>query len=104
MPSRFEPCGLGQLMSMRYANIPVVRATGGLKDTVNDYTQDKKNATGFAFSEATPAAFNKAVDVAVETWKRPATWKRIMGNAARRDSSWDASAAAYAEMYQSLID
>jgi len=104
MPSRFEPCGLGQLMSMRYANIPVVRATGGLKDTVTDYTQDKKNATGFAFSDATPAAFDEAVNTAVDTWKRPTTWKRIMGNAARRDSSWDASAAAYAEMYQSLID
>ncbi|MDX8392521.1 MAG: glycogen synthase GlgA [Mariprofundaceae bacterium] len=104
MPSRFEPCGLGQLMAMRYANIPVVRTTGGLKDTVTDYAQDKKNATGFAFADATPAAFGEAVDAAVATWKRPTTWKHIMGNAVRRDSSWDTSATAYAELYQTLLN
>ncbi len=104
MPSRFEPCGLGQLMAMRYANVPVVRSTGGLKDTVSDYMQNKKTATGFAFSKATPAAFKEAVHAAVNTWKHPAKWKRITGNAMRRDSSWKVSASDYAKLYQSLID
>ncbi|PIS19095.1 MAG: glycogen synthase GlgA [Zetaproteobacteria bacterium CG12_big_fil_rev_8_21_14_0_65_55_1124] len=104
MPSRFEPCGLGQLMAMRYGNIPVVRATGGLKDTVTDYAQDKPNATGFAFEEANPAAFRAAVSAAVEVWRKPASWKRIVSNAVRRDSSWDASASTYLELYTSLKD
>jgi len=104
MPSRFEPCGLGQLMAMRYANIPVVRSTGGLKDTVTDYAQNKKAATGFAFEEASPAAFKQAVDAAVSAWKHPTTWKRIMGNAMGRDSSWDASAGDYIKLYHSLSD
>jgi starch synthase len=102
MPSRFEPCGLGQLMAMRYGNVPVVRATGGLKDTVTDYAQDKAQATGFAFAEANPAAFGDAVASAVEVWRKPAAWKRIVGNAVRRDSSWDASASTYLEMYVAL--
>ncbi|MDQ6972815.1 MAG: glycosyltransferase, partial [Mariprofundaceae bacterium] len=102
MPSRFEPCGLGQLMAMRYANIPVVRATGGLKDTVTDYALDKSKATGFAFDEASPEAFEHALNSAVEVWRKPAVWKRIMGNAARRDSTWDASASEYINLYSSL--
>jgi len=104
MPSRFEPCGLGQLMAMRYANIPVVRATGGLKDTVTDYAQDKMHATGFAFSDADAGAFSATTQQAVEMWKKPTVWKRIMGNAVRRDSSWDASAVTYVELYRSLMD
>jgi len=102
MPSRFEPCGLGQLMAMRYGNIPVVRATGGLKDTVTDYAQDKMHATGFAFAEANPTAFGAAVSATVEVWRKPAVWKRVVNNAVRRDSSWDASARAYLELYESL--
>jgi len=104
MPSRFEPCGLGQLMAMRYANIPVVRATGGLKDTVTDYGQDKTNATGFAFSDANADAFRGAVSAALEVWDKPTVWKRIMSNAVKRDSSWDASAATYLELYASLTE
>ena len=104
MPSRFEPCGLGQLMAMRYGNIPVVRATGGLKDTVTDYSQDKTQATGFAFAEASAGAFGDAVATAVKAWRKPTVWKRIVGNALRRDSSWDASASAYLELYASLND
>jgi len=102
MPSRFEPCGLGQLMAMRYGNIPVVRATGGLKDTVLDYTNSKSVATGFTFEQARPAAFRAAVNQAVETWRKPLVWRRIMGHAMRRDSSWDASAGLYGRLYASL--
>ncbi len=99
MPSRFEPCGLGQLMAMRYGNVPVVRATGGLKDTVTDYATSKRTSTGFGFDKARPDVFRATVDNAVGTWRSPTVWRRITDRAMRRDSSWDASAASYAKMY-----
>jgi len=104
MPSRFEPCGLGQLMSMRYGNVPVVRATGGLKDTVTNHAISKSKSTGFGFEQAKPAIFHAAVDFAVETWRKPAVWQRIVGRAMRRDSSWDASAGSYVKLYEAIVD
>ncbi len=103
MPSRFEPCGLGQLMAMRYGNVPVVRATGGLRDTVIDYQADKARGTGFHFIEATPAAFDRAVEQAVSIYRRPGAWSRIRSRAMKRDSSWQPSAKAYAKLYESLL-
>jgi len=104
MPSRFEPCGLGQLMAMRYGTVPVVRATGGLRDTVTDYNVSKKNATGIHFTEATAPAFDAALEQAITLFKKPTLWRRIVNNALRRDSSWDVSAKKYAQLYESLID
>ncbi|MDX8383843.1 MAG: glycogen synthase GlgA [Ghiorsea sp.] len=103
MPSRFEPCGLGQLMAMRYGNIPVVRATGGLKDTVTDFSQPQSKATGFHFSTSTAEAFDTALQLAIDTYQTPKTWARIRTNALKRESSWDASAAVYADLYAKLI-
>ncbi|MDX8390945.1 MAG: glycogen synthase GlgA [Mariprofundaceae bacterium] len=102
MPSRFEPCGLGQLMAMRYGTVPVVRATGGLRDTVVDYNQSKSKATGIHFKEANLAAFDVAVRQAVSLFERPAVWKRVVNQAMHRDSSWHASASEYEQLYQSL--
>jgi len=104
MPSRFEPCGLGQLMSMRYGNVPVVRATGGLKDTVTSHTVSKRTSTGFGFEQAKPVVFHAAVDFAVETWRKPTAWQRIVSRAMRRDSSWDASAGSYVKLYEAIVD
>jgi len=104
MPSRFEPCGLGQLIAMRYGTIPVVRATGGLKDTVIDYNAVKTRATGVHFINATARAFDIAVEQAVKLYKTPAVWSRIRSNALKRDSSWQASAKAYVSLYQSLLE
>ncbi|MES0372516.1 MAG: glycogen synthase GlgA [Mariprofundaceae bacterium] len=103
MPSRFEPCGLGQLMAMRYGTVPVVRATGGLRDTVTDYNASKSKATGVHFSEATPEAFDVALEQAIALFKTPRTWSRIRSNALKRDSSWDASAQTYEQLYESLL-
>jgi len=103
MPSRFEPCGLGQLMSMRYGTVPVVRATGGLIDTVVDYSADKAKATGFHFADASPAAFDKALEQAVTVYRTPTNWSKIRNNALQRNSSWEASAATYAVLYQNLL-
>ncbi len=102
MPSRFEPCGLGQLMAMRYGAVPVVRATGGLIDTVTDYRANKQRATGLHFHEPDPAAFDAAAEEAVALFRRPRVFARIRGNAMRRDSSWDASAAEYDALYRAL--
>jgi len=104
MPSRFEPCGLGQLMAMRYGNVPIVRATGGLKDTVVDYNQDNKQGTGFHFEDATAQAFDVAVEQAVAVFQKSATWSRIRSRALKRDSSWQASAEAYVQLYTELLD
>lgn len=104
MPSRFEPCGLGQLMAMRYGTIPVVRATGGLIDTVIDYATSKTKATGVHFIDAKAKAFDTAVEQAVKLYQAPKVWSRIRSNALKRDSSWQASAEAYAKLYQSLLE
>ncbi len=103
MPSRFEPCGLGQLIAMRYGTVPVVRATGGLKDTVADYAAAKTSATGFAFVETHPDALKHAVGSALNVYGKPAAWKRILTRAMRRDSSWKASAKQYDELYRSML-
>jgi len=103
MPSRFEPCGLGQLMAMRYGTVPVVRATGGLKDTVTDYAASKGKATGVHFTDATPEAFDVALEEAIALFHNAPKWSRIRANALKRDSSWDASAALYLELYEGLI-
>jgi starch synthase len=102
MPSRFEPCGLSQLMAMRYGTVPVVRATGGLIDTVRDYDAGRRASTGFAFADANAPSLAKAVDHAVGIYRRPAAWNPLRTRAMRRDSSWDASARSYAEIYGSL--
>ncbi|HKI62176.1 MAG TPA: glycogen synthase GlgA [Mariprofundaceae bacterium] len=103
MPSRFEPCGLGQLMAMRYGTIPVVRATGGLIDTVIDHNREKTKSTGFHFADATPAAFDKALEQAVSVYRTPTTWSKMRNRALKRNSSWEASAATYATLYQNLL-
>lgn len=102
MPSRFEPCGLGQLMAMRYGSVPVVRATGGLKDTVTDYQLDAKQATGFHFTHADSESLDAAVETAVGVYRQESTWSRMVSRAMRRDSSWQASAQAYIELYNRL--
>ena len=104
MPSRFEPCGLSQLMAMRYGTLPVVRATGGLKDTVIDYAAAKSRATGLHFKHATPEAFQAAVEQAVTLYRNPRIWPRLRKNALKRDSSWQASATAFAGLYRQLLE
>jgi len=103
MPSRFEPCGLGQLMAMRYGTVPVVRATGGLRDTVLDYAEHHHEATGIHFTDAIPEAFDMAVEKAISLYRNPDVWANIRDNTLQRDSSWQASADAYVQLYQRLL-
>jgi starch synthase len=103
MPSRFEPCGLNQLYSLRYGTVPVVRATGGLADTVTDYTEEglaDGSATGFVFRDYSAAALVQAVMRAVDLFHRGDAWRRLMLNGMGQDWSWRRSAAEYRDVYE----
>jgi len=98
MPSRFEPCGLTQLYSLRYGTVPIVRATGGLVDTVEPW--DRLGGTGFRFDTADGTGLMWALDQALGVWRDQVGWRRLMLNGMRRDFSWERSARAYAEVYR----
>jgi len=99
MPSRYEPCGLGQLMAMRYGAIPIGRRTGGLADTILDLDENPETATGFLFDEFSTVGFVGAFERAVRAFRDEATWLRLQQNAMSRDYSWRASANHYVEAY-----
>jgi starch synthase len=103
MPSRFEPCGLNQMYSMRYGTVPVVRAVGGLVDTVRPYNPKNGQGTGFLFSDYTPGALLDALSRALVTYRQPKAWRRLQVNGMKKDFSWDRSAAEYVKMYKRVI-
>jgi starch synthase len=98
MPSRFEPCGLNQMYSLRYGTVPVVRATGGLRDTVLDVDSGGQG-TGFTFEDYSPSALLQALKRAIDTYGNRTLWRRIQKIGMRQDFSWDASARQYVEVY-----
>ncbi len=108
MPSRFEPSGLNQLYSLRYGTVPVVRATGGLKDTVTDCTPqtlEAGTATGFVFRDFEAKAMLAALGAALDTYRYlPEIWRQLQWTGMAQDWSWNHSAAAYEALYRSLID
>lgn len=104
MPSRFEPCGLGQLISMRYGSIPVVRATGGLVDSVVDADTMPSTGTGFMFGPYAVDALIDAVDRALVAYRQPARWQAIMRRAMSQDHSWERAADAYEAAYQTALE
>jgi starch synthase len=98
MPSRYEPCGLAQMIAMRYGCVPVVRATGGLKDTV------KAGKTGFLFDEPSPDTLKEAITTAITIFKNKVRWKQYQRNCMLEDFSWTRSAYQYAIIYRSLME
>jgi starch synthase len=100
MPSRYEPCGLSQIYSLRYGTVPIVRATGGLDDTVQNFDPRTKQGTGFKFEEYNGAALLECVRTAMETYRHQETWRAIQLNAMGKDFSWKASAASYVTVYE----
>ena len=102
MPSRYEPCGLNQIYSLRYGTIPIVHATGGLEDSIAHFDARRGTGTGFKFTEYTPAALLACIEEALRTYRRPAPWATLVGNAMRADFSWDHSATAYVALYERL--
>jgi len=103
MPSRFEPCGLGQLISLRYGTIPIVRATGGLADTVDDWDPVAQTGNGFVFEAYDHWDLFAQVVRALETFRQPALWRRLQSNAMSTDVSWTNSALQYVELYRSAM-
>ena len=106
MPSRFEPCGLNQMYSLRYGTPPIVRATGGLADTVvdvNDETLADKTANGFVLDSDTPHALWVAMTRVAETWQDRRLWQRIQQNGMRRDFSWKHAANDYLNLYRDAL-
>ena len=104
MPSRYEPCGLGQLVAMRYGAIPVVHATGGLADTVIDLTGDPRRGAGFSFGEYTPEALVDAIMRAVSLYREPGRrrWTAAVRRAMAQDYSWETSAREYEHLYERI--
>ena len=102
MPSRFEPCGLNQMYSLRYGTVPVVRAVGGLVDTVRPFNPKNGQGNGFLFAEYHPAALLQALGAALGTYPNKKAWTRLQKNGMRADFSWDRSAGEYVKMYQRL--
>jgi len=100
MPSRFEPCGLNQMYSLRYGTVPVVRATGGLRDTVQDVDSETGKGTGFRFEAYTPDALLGALRRGLAAFGNRVLWRRIQKAGMRQDFSWDASARQYVEVYE----
>ncbi len=102
MPSKYEPCGLNQLYSLKYGTIPVVRNIGGLADTIKDYDQDKKCGNGFKFDKYSGVEFIKAIKRALEVYKDKESWRKLMQNAMNEDFSWERSAKEYLELYKKV--
>ncbi|MGR3218795.1 MAG: glycogen synthase GlgA [Candidatus Anammoxibacter sp.] len=103
MPSKYEPCGLNQLYSLKYGTIPVVRNTGGLSDTINEYDPISGTGNGFKFQEYSGKEFLKAVQCAVETYNDNDNWQKLIKNAMNADFSWERSAKEYLELYEELL-
>ena len=102
MPSRYEPCGLNQLYSLKYGTVPVVHATGGLVDTVRPFNPKNGHGTGFLFADYHPAALMEALNAALAAYPNAKAWRRLQKNGMRADFSWDRSAGEYVKMYQRL--
>lgn len=104
MPSRFEPCGLSQLISLRYRTVPIVRETGGLKDTVEPFNEFTGEGTGFTFGPASAHDMMYTVRRALRFYRdEPEVWKRIVNNGAKRDYGWGSSAKQYELLYRELV-
>jgi len=104
MPSRFEPCGLNQMYSLRYGTVPVVRAVGGLVDTVRPYDPRNGQGTGFLFEDYAPRALGDTLVSALALYRgNPKAWTRLQKNGMRKDFSWERSAAEYVRVYKRVM-
>ncbi|HET7825611.1 MAG TPA: glycogen synthase, partial [Anaeromyxobacter sp.] len=102
MPSRYEPCGLNQMYSLRYGTLPIVRAVGGLEDTVEDF-DGWMHGTGFKFRDYTPSALLLGVRRALDTFRDRRAWRALVLRGMAQDFSWDRSARSYEALYRTLV-
>lgn len=104
MPSRYEPCGLGQLISLRYGAVPLVRRTGGLADTVQDADLSRRSGTGFVFENAQASDLARAVERALAAFEDRAGWRALQERGMRQDWSWRRAAGAYLRLYEDAVN
>jgi starch synthase len=104
MPSYYEPCGLNQMYSMRYATVPIVRATGGLDDTVENFDPNRGMGTGFKFRDYNAGALLEKIREALYFYSKPDAWQKLQLNGMAMDNSWDAAAQKYIQLYQEIIE
>jgi starch synthase len=104
MPSRYEPCGLNQMYSLRYGTVPLVRRTGGLADSVRPFDPATGEGTGIVFNDADPAAVRWAVETAAAWHQDRALWSRIVANGMREDFSWDRAVEEYLQLYRQIAE
>jgi starch synthase len=104
MPSKFEPCGIGQMIAMRYGTVPIVRETGGLADTVQAYNQYTGEGHGFSFTHYNAHEMLDTVKNALIVYRDAAQWERVTDNMSKQDFSWTVSAKQYIELYESLMN
>jgi starch synthase len=103
MPSKYEPCGLNQIYSLKYGTIPIVRATGGLEDTIVNYNPAAGTGNGFKFSRYDSKEFLNQIKMAISFFSQPKHWKQIVQNAMTSDFSWQRSAEAYLQLYRKAL-
>jgi starch synthase len=103
MPSKYEPCGLGQLISLRYGTVPIVRSTGGLADTVHEFDNGSLAGNGFLFAEYSGRALAKAAEAARDVYGQQDKYRRLSENCMTYDFSWEESARKYARLYAGLL-
>ncbi len=103
MPSRFEPCGLGQLIAFQYGTVPIVHGTGGLKDTVEKFSGETLKGNGFVFDTYRASAFLNAVKKALRNYRNGSVWKKLVKQCMALDFSWEASAKKYIKLYKKLL-
>jgi starch synthase len=103
MPSRYEPCGLSQIYSLKYGTVPVVHATGGLDDTIEEWNAEAQTGTGFKFYPYEPAAFMAALDRALTSFADKTAWQRLQRNGMAKDYSWREPAGEYLRLYEECV-
>lgn len=103
MPSHFEPCGLNQMFSLKYGTIPIVRAVGGLKDSVQDYDPENNSGTGLVFTDYSAAAMLAAIDRGLSAYDDKKNWTALRRRAMAMDFSWERSAQLYRDLYRTLV-
>ncbi len=104
MPSRYEPCGLNQLYSLRYGTVPIVRKTGGLADSVEPFDEHTGKGTGFVFEHMNASGLRWAIERALRIWRNPPLWRRLQLNGMARDFSWHSQVAVYEKLYRRVME
>jgi starch synthase len=102
MPSRYEPCGLNQMYSLRYGTIPIVHKTGGLADSVQHFDRATGRGTGCVFNDFDAAAARWALDTTLDWYAEPELWRRLMHNAMAQDFSWGKQVGRYLELFEQI--